>query len=128
MRFVAPQQSIKVTRSGGFFTPALFKEIRVRNEGPFTVMLFGDSRIELTTPAAHKLAWALHKEADLCIREANDGVLWKSDFAREFVVMEINGAEINLPAQAARKLAVALFRRNDAVDDWQIAHKARIVR
>jgi len=90
-------------------------------------MLIGDSRIELRTIAAHKLAWALHKEADLCIKEANDGVLWKSDLAREFVVLTINGAEIHLPASAARKIAVALFRRNDAVDDWQIANKVRII-
>lgn len=126
-RFVAPQNSIKVERRGGLFVPSSFKEVRVRNEGPFTVMLIGDSRIELRTIAAHKLAWALHKEADLCIKEANDGVLWKSDLAREFVVLTINGAEIHLPAVAARKIAVALFRRNDAVDDWQIANKVRIV-
>lgn len=112
----------KVDHRTGLFIPS-FSHVRVRNEYNEVVMLYGDGGIRLRTPEAWKMGFALVKHADLCIMEANDGVLYNGDFAREFVVLTINGAELHLEAKVARQLGTALLRKADFVDRFQTGRK-----
>ena len=127
MKLAAPSEhSIKVDqRKFGLFVLSIPK-IHVRNEGPFVVLLFRDTRVELRTAFAWSLAWKLYRAADDCMKAKNEGLPWEINLAKaDFVVLTINGEEIHLPALAARQLAVALWRRSDAVDDYQLEHKVR---
>ena len=123
---LAPNTTWKVEQRRGLYIPSLTK-IRVRNEGPMIVLVCDNRRTQLTTSQAHKMGFALWKKADLCVMEANDGVLYNGDFANEFVVLTIDGRELQIEAAAARQLGLSLLRRSDYVDDFQIQHKIRIV-
>lgn len=97
-------------------TPIPSPNIHVRAQGPWVVMLFGTSRIELTTPEAHKMAFQLIRTADNCILEQV-----------EFVTLTINNADIEIPPQPARQLGAALLRKSDKADNFQITHRKRAI-
>lgn len=100
---------IKVDRKKGV---ALFSpdKVTVRAEGPQVVMLIGaTSRIEMNTPTAHKVGFALIRLARDCLNEKEG-----------FVCVTINGADLELPPQSARQIGAGLLRKSDTADDFQL--------
>ena len=113
------ENRISVVRDNKNFNPILDK-IRVRSEGPLVVMILREKKIELRTPTAHKIGFALIRAADDCIK------VNREPGAKEFVALTINTtADIHLPPDAARKLGAALLRRSDPADDFQLNNHIR---
>jgi len=111
------ENTISVFRDNKNFNPVVYK-IRVRSEGPLVVLVFDNKRIEVRTPTAHQIGFALIRAADDCIKANEIG-------AREFVVLKINNADIHLPAEAGRQLGASLLRRSDPADDFQRKYNLR---
>jgi len=103
---MSTNNSISIDLSAGFFTGNT-KRIVLRDERGLVVMFINDAKIEFRTPAAHKAGFALVKKAS----QALPG---------EFVVMNINGQDIELPPAQAKKIGVSMLRRSDSADDYQL--------
>ncbi len=126
-RIAAPiEQSLKAECRRGIYLPNA-TQVRIRNEGPLVVMYFDNARLALRTAQCWDLAWQLYRAGDECTLEKYDGKRWMGEDGVNFVVLYVNGSEIHLDADAARKVAASLWRRSDAVDDFQLQNKVRIV-
>ena len=117
MMQLVTDHSLSVTCDNKNFNPTIAK-IRVRNVGPLVAMVFENKQIEVRTPTAHQIGFAIIRAADDCIKANELG-------AKEFVVLTINHADIHLPASSARKLGAALVRRSDPADDFQRKYNLR---
>lgn len=69
--------------------------------------LIGDKMLEMRTPEAHRIGFAMCKQAGL----AEPG---------ELIVVKINGSELQFPPNNARQVGGALLRKADDADDFQI--------
>ena len=114
---VGSDSTWKVERRVGIYVPNVAR-VAVRNEGHAVVLFIGQARVELRTPEAHKMGFALIRCADSCIDENT----------LDFVVLTVNGSEIHIEAAPARQLAGALLRKADLVDRFQNENKLRIVK
>lgn len=81
--------------------------IRIRSQGPDVWLLIGDKILELTTPVAMKIAFALVGHAKEC------------EGTPDFVVLAINGEELHLLPAIATQIGGALVKKADKADDWQ---------
>lgn len=115
MRYVAPDESVSVARRVGMITEA--HEIRVGTRGPMVVMFIDTAPVPLLTPDAHRLGFALIREADLCVAEG----------AALIIVMTVNGTEVEVPPVNARQIGVALLRRSDFADDFQLNNRVTAI-
>lgn len=114
-KYLPPDDSIEIEKRSGIMTRVPDK-IAVRAEGPLVVMLFDMSRVEMLTPTAHKVAFALIRAADECL------------LAGDFVVMRINRVDVEYPAKHARQVAAGLLRKADDADDFQLNHRVTAIR
>ncbi len=71
------------------------------------VIKIGAGIMEMTTTAAHKLAFAL-------LRKSQEAL------ASDYVIMSINGVNINLLKKEAKRIAANLLKYSDDADDYQI--------
>ncbi len=72
-------------------------------------LFIDDKRVELSTTIAHGIGMAIFRA-----KIAPD----------EMIVLTINGERIELLWPMAKRLAVALLRKADDADDWQLQRKS----
>jgi len=96
---------MEVTRSAGFFSPNV-NEVRVRQRYGLVYLMAGDKVLEMRTPLAHKTGFDLVKQAG----EALPG---------EFVILRVNGQELNFLSHQAKQIGGSLLRKADDADDFQ---------
>ena len=126
MKYIAPNHSIKIGKTSA---PYEQREdfLGVRHQGPFVILLIGDTSIPMSTVQAHKVGWPMLRTADDCIRQAHNGVLWDGFSSKESVVLTVNGKSMHISPVKARKIAVALLRKADPADDFQLKHNGRMI-
>jgi len=122
-----PQNTIRISRNSGQYVQRE-NWIGIRWQGPYVVLLIDNKTIPITTVQAHAVGWQMLREADDCIREANNGVLWNGHRARQSVILTVNGQSLNISPAKARKIAAALLRKADYADDFQLDTKSRMVK
>ncbi len=111
--YPAPDNSIKTHLK----KISIFDEIRgvviaVRASGPYVVVFIDGSGVPFLTTAVHPVGFQMVKLA----RQAEKG---------DVVVLNINGTDIDLPPDKAKKVGAALLRKADFADDWQLEHRRR---
>lgn len=106
--------SIEVDVARGVYVAPTFKAVVRTNMGKVFASL-GGAIVEFSTTAAHEMGLALVKKSATLERN-------------EFVDVKINGRSIHLMAVQATNLGVALIRKADFADDWQLSHGPRRVR
>jgi len=79
----------------------------MRSRGGLVYALIGDKMLEMRTPEAHRIGFAMCKKAG----EAEAG---------ELIIVKINGTELQFPPNNARQVGGALLRKADDADDFQI--------
>lgn len=124
-KILRPDSKIKVNRAPQENNQDF--RVQVRHQGPWVILLIDKKPIPMSTPQAHKIGWALLREADDCIREANNGVLWAGHKANHSVIMTVNGTSLNVSAHKARQIAAALLRNSDPADDFQKNNRVKII-
>jgi hypothetical protein len=76
-------------------------------------VLMGDKQLELTTPIAVKVGFALAKNGGACM------------YLGDVVTLEINGDEFHLLPSQAVQLGGVMLKKADRADDWQLANPIR---
>lgn len=110
--YLAPAKpSLDVTKATGVMrgTPS---RVAVRQDGPIVVLFVADKSVQMTTPIAHRVGFALVVNARDCA-------------PAEFVRLTINGESVDFPPRSARQVGGALLRKADGADDWQRSHRRR---
>lgn len=98
--------SIKITLKHGVWSSAIY-QIRVRAERDSVLMLIANKMVSFTAPTAHRTGFSLAKLAGCAL-------------PGEFVIMAINGSDVDLLPEHALKIGGALLRKADDVDDYQL--------
>lgn len=88
-------------------------DIRTAHGGGMVRLLIGGKCIEMTTPVASKVGFALAKNGGACM-SLGDVVLFR-----------INGDEFHLLPAVAVQLGGGLLLKADRADDWQRANPKR---
>ncbi len=88
-------------------------DVRTRNRDGKVYMLVGSKVLEMTTPVATKVGFALAKNGGACICHG------------DVVALEIGGEEFHLLPDTAVQLGGALMLKADRADDWQRANSTR---
>ena len=114
MKYLAPDESVTVARRLGTITKA--REIRVGTRGPVVCLFVDTAPVPMLTPDAHRLGFSLIREADLCVADA-----------ALIIVMTVNGTEVEIPPVNARQIGVALLRRSDTADDFQLNNRVTAI-
>jgi len=96
---------IAVERSTGIYTPNV-GACRARTRAGLVYLFIDDKPIELHTPDAHKLGFAMVKQGGEAMPQ-------------EFIVVKVNGVALNFPPKSAKQVGAAILRRADAADDFQ---------
>ena len=96
---------LEVTLSTGIFIPNV-NAVRVRHRAGLVYLFVDDCLVEMRTPIAHKTGFALVCQAG----EAMEN---------EFIILRINGDDLNFPTHNARQIGAALLRKADDADDFQ---------
>lgn len=88
-------------------------DIRTRARGGRVHMLIGTKALEMTTPVAVKVGFALAKNGGACM------------YLGDVVSLEIGGEEFHLLPAVAVQLGGILMLKADRADDWQRANPNR---
>lgn len=88
-------------------------EIRARDREGKVYLLVGLKALEMTTPVAIKVGYALAKNGGACMSLG------------DLVTLEIGGEEFHLLPAMAVQLGGALMLKADRADDWQRANPNR---
>lgn len=88
-------------------------DIRARGVNGRVHLLLGSKMIEMSTPVAVKVGYALAKNGGACMSLG------------DMVLLEIGGEEFHLPPAVAVQLGGVLMLKADRADDWQRAHRTR---
>lgn len=86
--------------------------MRVGHRHGSVMLSAGSKTIELSTPTAHKIGFALASKAG----QAQKG---------EHVTLSINGEQVKLLPEHALNLGGAILRKTDDADDYQRAMRAK---
>lgn len=109
----AGDQRVVVDRkSAALYTPPA-GDIRARSRDGRVFMLMGAKVLEMTTPTATKIGFALAKNGGACICHG------------DVVALEIGGEEFHLLPAVAVQLGGVLMLKADRADDWQRANPKR---
>lgn len=100
-------QRIVVDRKREGLIPALTGDIRARHRGGSVFLLLGSKMLEMTTPVAVKVGFALAKNGGACM------------FHGDMVLLEIGGEEFALPPSVAVQLGGVMMLKADRADDFQ---------
>lgn len=103
------EDTIRILLKRGIWSPKTH-EVRVRAGRDRVLLLISGRTTSFTTPEAHRAGFSLAKLAG----EALPG---------EFVIMTINGIDLDLLPEHALKVGGGLLRKADHVDDYQLRHK-----
>lgn len=96
------------------FVPTVgYVRARFRNDRVY--LLIGDKQLEMTTPIAAKVGFALCKNGGAC------------RYLGDFVFIEIGGEEFHLLPADAEQLGGVMLKKTDRADDWQRENPRRVV-
>lgn len=109
----AGDQRVVVDRKRQCLFRAPRGDIRTRTRGGSVQMLIGDKIIDMPTPVAIKVGFALTKNGGACMYQG------------DFVCFEIGGDEFHLLPAVAVQLGGSLMLKADRADDWQRANPKR---
>lgn len=99
-------------KSAALYTPPA-GDIRARSRDGKVYVLMGAKVLEMTTPVAIKVGFALAKNGGACICHG------------DVVALEIGGEEFHLLPDVAVQLGGVLMLKADRADDWQRANPNR---
>lgn len=85
-----------------------YKTVVARTEHGKVILFIDDKRVEMNTVLAHKIGMKIFK------------TITNNLAFNEIIVLIINGEKVEFDQGAAKKLAVALLRKADQADDWQL--------
>ena len=101
------EQRIVVDRKRtALYVPPL-GEIRARFRNDRVYLLIGSKMLEMTTPVAFKVGYALARNGGACIHLG------------DVVSLEIGGEEFTLLPADAEQLGGVMLKKTDRADDWQ---------
>lgn len=101
------EQRIVVDRKRQAMYVPVRGDIRARFRGGRVYLLLGAKMLEMTTPVAAKVGFALAKNGGACIHLG------------DFVMLEIGGEEFHLLPADALQLGGVMLKKADRADDWQ---------
>jgi len=90
-------------------------QIRTRYRNDRVYILLGNKTLEMTTPIAAKVGFALAKNGGACM------------YLGDFVCFEIGGEEFHLAPADALQLGGVMLKKTDRADDWQRENPRRVV-
>lgn len=96
---------IEVSRKIGIYSENVIHRVRTRNG--LVYWIIGDKAVEMRTPEAHRIGFALCKQAG----EAEGA---------ELIIVKLHGRELQFLPNTAKKVGAALLRKADAADDFQL--------
>jgi hypothetical protein len=108
-------QRIVVDRKRQAMFVPLRGEIRARFRGDRVYVLLGSKALEMTTPVAAKVGFALTRNGGACLYQG------------DFVTFEIGGEELHLLPADALQLGGVMLKKTDRADDWQRETHRRVV-
>lgn len=82
-------------------------EIRARYRNDRVYILLGTKALEMTTPVAFKVGYALAQHGGACFYQG------------DVVLFEIGGEEFTLLPETALQLGGVMLKKTDRADDWQ---------
>lgn len=97
--------TLQVQKDSGIFVPNVAK-VRVRQQQGFVYLIAGSKTLEMRTPVAHRIGFALVKQAG-------------EIFPGEHIQLVINGSALNFDEKGAKQVGAALLRKADCADDFQ---------
>lgn len=100
-------QRIVVDRKKAGIHAALYGDIRASARGRMVCLLLGSKALEMTTPVAVKVGFALAKNGGACL------------YHGDMVLLEIGGEEFTLPPAIAVQLGGVMMLKADKADDFQ---------
>jgi hypothetical protein len=109
------EQRIVVDRKRMAMFKPIVGDIRARFRGDKVYLLLGQKMLEMTTPIASKVGFALAKNGGACM------------YLGDFVFMEIGGEEIHLAPADALQLGGVMLKKTDRADDYQRQNPLRRV-
>jgi len=86
--------------------------IAVRATGPLVVLFIDGGGVPFLTTTVHPVGFQMVRLASQALKG-------------DVVVLRINGTDIELPPDKAKKIGSALLRKADFADDWQLEHRRR---
>lgn len=113
LEVTAGDQRVIVDRKRQALYKAPMGDIRTRTRGGHVQMLIGTKMLDMTTPVAVKVGFALAKNGGACM------------YLGDFVCFEIGGEEFHLLPAVAVQLGGMLMLKADRADDWQRANPER---
>ncbi len=113
LEVTAGDQRVIVDRKRQALYNAPLGDIRTRTRGGHVQMLIGTKMLDMTTPVAVKVGFALAKNGGACM------------YLGDFVCFEIGGEEFHLLPAVAVQLGGMLMLKADRADDWQRANPER---
>lgn len=90
-------------------------ELRARYRNDRVYLLLGGKALEMTTPIASKVGFALTRNGGACFYQG------------DFVCFEIGGEEFHLLPSDALQLGGVMLKKADRADDWQRDALRRVV-
>lgn len=109
----AGDQRVVVDRKRTELCTAITGDIRARSRDGRVFLLLGTKMLEMTTPVAVKVGFALAKNGGACMSLG------------DMVSFEIGGEEFHLSPAVAVQLGGVLMLKADRADDWQRANPNR---
>jgi hypothetical protein len=106
-------QRIVVDRSVRFVP--FVGEMRARFRNDRVYLLLGSKALEMTTPVASKVGFALTQNGGACFYQG------------DVVLFEIGGEEFCLLPETALQLGGVMLKKTDRADDWQRENPRRVV-
>ena len=82
-------------------------ELRARFRNDRVYVLLGTKALEMTTPVAFKVGYALAQNGGACFYQG------------DVVLFEIGGEEFTLLPETALQLGGVMLKKTDRADDWQ---------
>ena len=107
------QRIVVDRRRQALFVPFV-GELRARFRNRRVYLLLGTKALEMTTPVASKVGYALAQNGGACFYQG------------DFVVLEVGGQEFCLSPETALQLGGVLLKKTDRADDWQRDNPRRV--
>jgi len=111
----AGEQKLVVDHMSKGIYPPPPDRLRARFRFDKAYILMGRHQLEMTTPVAHKLGFALATNGGAAL------------YLGGVVLFEVGGERYSLPGESAIQLGGVLLKKVDRADDWQRDHPSRRV-
>jgi hypothetical protein len=108
------EQRIVVDRKRQALFVPFVGEMRARFRNGRVYLLLGTKALEMTTPVAAKVGYALAQNGGACF------------YLGDVVSFEIGGEEFTLAPEIAMQLGGVMLKKADRADDWQRENPRRV--